>query len=202
MKKLLIFLFSLASVMVIALTVKIMTPYFVKNSNQMGLTEVGPKINVLVIDKPKQSTEALIQHINQGDASLLLWIENKEGVNQAYTFNTLESLVRLERNKLGFLDVNDADLKHLYVARYDKKNKILYYKSVREAKISIIEANRNYLIGEILSDPNNNNVTAGTVVYTDGKENALRMVKILESQIEEASLQPENQKVDVDVKTN
>jgi hypothetical protein len=154
-----------------------------------GLTEVGPKVNVLVIDQPNQTQEQLFEHIQNGQAVLLLWLNKDNGLMQAYTFNTLESLVRLEKNKLGFLDAEDAELAHLYVAKYDPKKQVLYYSSLRSKNISLIEANRTYLIGEILSDSKNFEHPAGKVIYTDKTVKELRMAKMLESQISDATLQ-------------
>lgn len=193
MKKFITGIFFVVAIILLVLVIKIISPYVLSKTEQEGLTEVGPKVSVLVIDSSKQSPEDLIQHVEQGKASLLLWIEENQGSKQAYTFNTLESLVRLEQNRLGFLDSTDPGLKNLNVARFSHHRRILYYTAAKKEGISAIEASRNYLIGEVLSDPQNYKNPAGKVIFKDGSKKVLYMVKLLESEIEDAKLLPAKQ---------
>ncbi len=182
-------LVALAVILIIVISYLVIHQHL-KRFDSSELTEVGPKVNVLVIDNVNQSSRQILKNIDSGTAPLLLWIENKEGSKQAFTFNTLESLVRLEQNKLGFLEASDPGLNNLYIATYNAQNKTLSYKSMESENISVIEASRNYLIGEILSDSKNNKKPAGKVIFLDGSTKELRMVKIPESQISDATLLP------------
>lgn len=189
MKKVTMYVFFVLAIIIVVITLKIVAGYFFKNENNtQGLTQVGPKVNVLVIDAPGKKAEELLQHLDDGRAQLLLWVEDSPGEKKAYTFNTLESLVRLEKNNLGFLDNNDEGFKNLNVARYDSVKKVLYFLPLKDAHISSIEANRNYLIGEVLADPQNYKISAGIVTLSDGSKKNLYMIKVLEAQIQEARL--------------
>ncbi len=186
MKKIVSYVFIALAAIIIMISLKMISGYFFANMQTQGLTQIGPKIDVLVIDIPNQSQEQLLQRLEDGNAQLLLWIEHKDGDMQAYAFNTLESLVRLEQNNLGFLETNDSDLKNLNIAQYDKEKKIFYFTPLKNTDISVIEASRNYLIGEVLSDPKNYQTQAGVVVLSNDTKKELRMVKIPESQIQDA----------------
>lgn len=190
MKKLIQCIFVIVVVTLLVIGLKIIYTDYMDKHAQQGLTEVGPKINVLIIADRGLNQEQLFDDVDNGKALLLLWIENNnKRTRQAYTFNTLESLVRLEKNKLGFLDSQDPELQSLYVARFDMENRVLYYTPIRMSRITTIEISRNYLIGEILSDPNNEKNPGGFVLFDNGTQKELRMVKIVETDIETATLE-------------
>ncbi len=188
MKKVAGYIFGAIAVLILIIALKIVSGYLFHKVETHGLTEIGPKVDVLVIDTPNHTPEELTRDLQEGHADLLMWIEDDHGDKQAYAFNTLESLVRLEKGSLGYLDSDDPDLQGLHVAHYDETRKILYYMSAKSAHISAIEINRNYLIGEVLSDPQNYKMQAGVVVFSDGTKKELRMIKVPESQIEQAKL--------------
>lgn len=194
-KKVAIYVFGAIAVLIVIVSLKILSGYLFNKVETHGLTEIGPKVDVLIIDTPNHTPEELLQDLQEGKADLLMWIEDDHGDKQAYAFNTLESLVRLEKSSLGFLDSDDPDLQGLNVAHYDETKKILYYMSAKAANISAIEVNRNYLIGEVLSDPQNYKMKAGVVVFSDGSKKELRMVKVPEAQIEQAKLHVITQQV-------
>ena len=160
-KKLCVFL---AVAIVVAIGVVIFGDRFYTHEKTEGLTQIGPKVDVLVIAEPNQSSDELTNKFEDGDIDLLMWLDETPEGKQAYAFNTLESLVRLEKNNLGYLDSDEPTLKGLSVARYDASQGTLYYTQINVAHISALEVNRNYLIGEILSDPQNYKVAAGVVI--------------------------------------
>jgi hypothetical protein len=188
MKKVAFYVFGAIGVFILIFTLKVVSVYFFNKIETHGLTEIGPKVDVLIVDTPNHTPEELVKDLQEGKADLLMWIEEEQGEKQAYAFNTLESLVRLEKGSLGFLDSDDPDLQGLNIAHYDETKKILYYMSAKSANISAIEVNRNYLIGEVLSDPQNYKMRAGMVIFTDGTKKELRMIKVPEAQIEHAKL--------------
>ena len=188
MKKVLVYVFGALAVVLLLIALKFLSGYFFQDSSKQGLTLVSPKVNVLIIDDPGQTPAQLFQHLEEGQADLLLWIDENHGEKQAYTFNTLESLVRLEKNHLGFLESKDEELDGLNVAQYDAEKRVLYYMSAKAAHISTIEVSRNYLVGEVLSDPEIYKESAGVVVYSNGAKKELRMIRMPQAQIEEAKL--------------
>lgn len=195
MKKMVTCVFLGLVVVILIILVKMEYPGFLQGifpTNQTeGLTQVSPKVDVLIVGIPDQTPEQLSQKVESGQVKLLLWIGKRHGEKQAYAFNTLESLARLEKDKLGLLENKDLELQGLHVARYDAATKTLYAMSATEAKISAIEISRNYLIGEVLSDPQNFKIPAGMVLYEDGTKKELRMVKMPELEIQAAKLLPE-----------
>lgn len=191
MKKLMNFFLVIVSILLLVLLVSKLVPYLNESHRNSGLTEVEPKINALVIGKMGESLDELFDDLENGKAWLLLWIEKNNGTQKAYTFNTLESLVRLEQNKLGFLEPSDPGLKGLYIAKYNKKKGTLLYTPIQTQNISAIEVSRNYLIGEVLSDPKNYKKMAGTVIFLNGSKLALCMIKIPQTQVEGAKLAPQ-----------
>lgn len=189
MNKLMKCILIIVTLTLMTLLFKVFFPSF-WDKDQEGLTEVAPKINVLIMGNTGKNPEQLVEDLEEGNAWLLLWIEKKDGHRQAYTFNTLESLVRLEQNRLGFLDPSDPGFKGLYLAKYNKDEHKLFYTSIQTQDISAIEANRNYLIGEVLSDPKNHKNMAGVVIFSNGNKQQLRMVRIPVTQIEDSKLVP------------
>lgn len=178
-----------ASVLLLMIILKtVVNPYFQARSEHSELTEVGPKISVLIMDIPHQSPQQLRQHVEEGTAYLLLWVEKKEGNASMYTFNTMESLVRLEENKVGLLDITDPVFRNLCLARYDSGKGTLFYSKMTAEKVMAIEVNRNYLIGEILSDSENLKKSAGEVVFSDGQRRDLRIIKMPQNRVVDANL--------------
>lgn len=198
MKKTNVFVFWALIIIILLFQVQILQPnvfqIFFKDEQTDGLTQVSPEVDVLIVGNPNQTSEQLSQELESGHVKLLLWIGKRHGAKQAYAFNTLESLARLEKDKLGLLENKDLELQGLHVARYDAAKKVFYTMSASEAQISAIEVSRNYLIGEVLSDPQNFKIPAGMVLFNDGSKKELRMIKMPELEIQAAKLLPEIQK--------
>jgi len=162
---------------------------YIQPNTDDGLTEIGAKISVLVMDVPHRTSAELHADVKNGTAFLLLWVDDEHGTKHAYSFNTMASLVRLEENKVGLLEVDDPTFKDLCVAKYDPETKKLLYVPMTTENILLIEANRDYLIGEILSDPHSFQKPAGEVVFANGERRELRMIRMPENTIENASLE-------------
>lgn len=189
MKKMIRYVLFVAAALLLLIILKtIVAPYFQARSEHSELTEVGPKISVLIMDVPNQTPQELRQHVEDGKAFVLLWVEKKEETSSMYTFNTMESLIRLEENKVGLLDITDPAFKNLCLARYDSEKRTLFYSKMTKEKVMVIEVNRDYLIGEILSDSSNLKKSAGEVVFSDGQRRELRIIKMPQSMMVDADL--------------